>query len=206
MYAPVMVMKNGQRVIKPMRYQCRPAGKPKLYDTKFPGTYNARRDNLDGFWRDLFGYSHRVMVANASLENVSRARMEGRELQDGEKDQNVVLGVSAEHRRRHAGRLSVVPAARRRASRTCCHLPQSPTNATRGGGGRPRPVHHAGKARQHRCVAVSRRTSSGVSTTGKVRGTRTGCILTISWGRSRVTVKKNFGPVIARFSETGDVP
>ena len=40
-YAPVMVMKNGRRVIKPMRYQCRPAGKPAFYDTKYPGTYNA---------------------------------------------------------------------------------------------------------------------------------------------------------------------
>ncbi|MEW9586731.1 SOS response-associated peptidase family protein [Paraburkholderia sp. DGU8] len=90
-YAPVMVMENGQRVIKPMRYQCRPAGKPKFYDTKFPGTYNARRDNLEGFWRDLFGYSHGLMVVNAFFENVSRARMEGRELQDGEKDENVVL-------------------------------------------------------------------------------------------------------------------
>ncbi|MEW9586610.1 SOS response-associated peptidase family protein [Paraburkholderia sp. DGU8] len=90
-YAPVMVMENGQRVIKPMRYQCRPAGKPKFYDTKFPGTYNARRDNLEGFWRDLFGYSHGLMVINAFFENVSRAKMEGRELQDGEKDENVVL-------------------------------------------------------------------------------------------------------------------
>jgi hypothetical protein len=54
-YAPVMVMENGERVIKPMRYQCRPAGKPKFYDTKFPGTYNARRDNLEGFWKGLFG-------------------------------------------------------------------------------------------------------------------------------------------------------
>lgn len=69
-YAPVMVMENGQRVIKPMRYQCRAAGKPKFYDTKFPGTYNARRDNLEGFWRDLFGYSHGLMVVNAFFENV----------------------------------------------------------------------------------------------------------------------------------------
>lgn len=45
-YAPVMVMENGKRVIKPMRYQCRPAGKPAFYDTKYPGTYNARCDNL----------------------------------------------------------------------------------------------------------------------------------------------------------------
>ena len=40
-YAPVMVMENSRRVIKPMRYQCRPAGKPAFYDTKYPGTYNA---------------------------------------------------------------------------------------------------------------------------------------------------------------------
>ena len=45
-YAPVMVMENGRLVVKPMRYQCRPAGKPAFYDTKYPGTYNARRDNF----------------------------------------------------------------------------------------------------------------------------------------------------------------
>lgn len=90
-YALVMVMENGQRVIKPMRYQCRPAGKPKFYDTRFPGTYNARRDNLEGFWKGLFGYSHGLMVVSAFYENVSRAKMERRELLDGEKDENVVL-------------------------------------------------------------------------------------------------------------------
>jgi hypothetical protein len=35
-YAPVMVMEGGKRVIKPMRYQCRPAGKPAFHDVKFP--------------------------------------------------------------------------------------------------------------------------------------------------------------------------
>lgn len=49
-YAPVMVWEQGRRVVKPMRYQCRPAGKPAAYDAKYPGTYNARRDNLRGFW------------------------------------------------------------------------------------------------------------------------------------------------------------
>jgi hypothetical protein len=39
-----------------------------------------------------------------------------------------------------------------------------------------------------------------------MRGTRTGCILTISSGRSSVTVKKNFRPVITWFSDTADVP
>lgn len=90
-YAPVMVMENGERVVKPMRYQCRPAGKPAFFDKKFPGTYNARRDSLDGFWRSLFGYSHGLLIATAFFENVSRAKLEGREIKPGEKDESVVL-------------------------------------------------------------------------------------------------------------------
>ncbi len=69
-YAPVMVWEDGKRVIKPMRYQCRPAGKPAFYDRRYPGTYNARRDNLEGFWKDLFGKTHGVMVAERFYENV----------------------------------------------------------------------------------------------------------------------------------------
>ena len=90
-YAPVMVMENGRRVIKPMRYQCRPAGKPAFYDTKYPGTYNARRDNLEGFWKGLFGYTHGIAVVNAFYENVNRHRVEGRELGVDELVENVVL-------------------------------------------------------------------------------------------------------------------
>ncbi len=90
-YAPVMVMENGRRVVKPMRYQCRPAGKPAFYDTKYPGCYNARRDNLEGFWKEQYGFSHGIMVVNAFFENVSRHAMEGRELAADEKEQKVVL-------------------------------------------------------------------------------------------------------------------
>ena len=45
-YCTVLASEGGQRFVAPMRYQCRPAGKPALYDQKYPGTYNARRDNL----------------------------------------------------------------------------------------------------------------------------------------------------------------
>jgi putative SOS response-associated peptidase YedK len=90
-YAPILVVENGQLVVKPMRYQCRIAGKPANYDVKYPGTYNARRDNLEGFWKPLFGYSHGILVVSSFYENVSRAKMEGRNLVDGEKDENVVL-------------------------------------------------------------------------------------------------------------------
>lgn len=91
MHAPVMVWEGGRRVVKPMRYQCRPAGKPAFFDRKFPGTYNARRDNLEGFWKGTFGLTHGLMVASRFYENVSRHRMEGRELGEGEQEQNVVL-------------------------------------------------------------------------------------------------------------------
>lgn len=74
-YAPVMIVENGQRVIKPMRYQCRPAGKPVSYDTKYPGTYNARRDNLEGFWKSQFGHTHGLMVVKAFYEHVARPRV-----------------------------------------------------------------------------------------------------------------------------------
>lgn len=90
-YAPVLVMEGGRRVVKPMRYQCRPAGKLASFDAKFPGTYNARRDNLRGFWKELFGFSHGLMVVDAFYENVPRHRTEGRELRPGEQAQNVVL-------------------------------------------------------------------------------------------------------------------
>ena len=74
-----------------MRYQCRPAGKPAFYDTKYPGTYNARRDNLEGFWKGLFGYTHGIVVINAFYENVNRHRVEGREIGVDEAVENVVL-------------------------------------------------------------------------------------------------------------------
>jgi putative SOS response-associated peptidase YedK len=90
-YAPVMVVQNGQKVVLPMRYQCRAAGRPAAYDIEYPGTYNARRDNLEKFWRGQFGYTHGIMVVSAFYENVKKHDMEHRELAPDEKPQNVVL-------------------------------------------------------------------------------------------------------------------
>lgn len=69
-YVPVLVNDAGKLRLVPMRYQCRPAGKPAFYDTKFPGTYNARRDNLEGFWKGMFGVSHGLIIADTFFENV----------------------------------------------------------------------------------------------------------------------------------------
>ena len=93
-YVPVIVSEGGQRVIKPMRYQCRLAGKPAFYDVKFPGTYNARRDNLEGFWKGQFGHTHGLMIVSRFFENVNRHKAEGRELRPGEEPENMVLEFS----------------------------------------------------------------------------------------------------------------
>jgi putative SOS response-associated peptidase YedK len=90
-FAPVMVMENGIKVVKPMRYQCRPAGKPSLHDSKYPGTYNARRDNLEGFWSGLFGYSHGVMIVNAFYEHVVVPKRNSDGSIVGAETENVIL-------------------------------------------------------------------------------------------------------------------
>jgi putative SOS response-associated peptidase YedK len=90
-YAGVIIKKDGENVLTPMRYFCRPAGKPAFYDKKFPGLYNARRDSLEKFWSDQFGHHHAVMVVESFYENVKLHASEHRELREGEEEQNVVL-------------------------------------------------------------------------------------------------------------------
>ena len=53
--------------------------------------YNARRDNLEGFWKNQFGRHHAYCVVKSFYENVSLHDFEKRELHDGEKAQNRVL-------------------------------------------------------------------------------------------------------------------
>lgn len=90
-YAPVLVMREGRHVITPMRYHLRQAGKPADYDFKFPGLYNARRDNLKKFWRNQFGQKHAVLVVTSFFENVAKHVAEHRELAPGEEPRNLVL-------------------------------------------------------------------------------------------------------------------
>lgn len=90
-YAPVIVQEAGRRILRPMRYHCRPPGKPAAFDRRFEGLYNARKDNLSGFWKDLFGSQHAVMVVNSFYENVALHAAEQRPLQPGEQPRNVVL-------------------------------------------------------------------------------------------------------------------
>jgi putative SOS response-associated peptidase YedK len=86
-----MVSESGRRVIKPMRYQCRLPDKPARNDVLYPGTYNARRDSLEGYWRGAFGLRHGVVVVQAFYEHVPRHAIAGRALGADEKEQDVVL-------------------------------------------------------------------------------------------------------------------
>jgi putative SOS response-associated peptidase YedK len=84
-YAPVLIVEDGKRVIRPMRYHCRPAGMDATVDRmktgQISGTYNARRDNLTRYWRNQFGYSHGLMLATTFYENVDDGRGGSMELQ-----------------------------------------------------------------------------------------------------------------------------
>lgn len=154
-YAPVMVMERGRRIVRPMRYQCRPAGKPASFDVRFPGTYNARRDNLEGFWREQFGHCRALLCIQAFYENVSRHAMEHRPLAPGEADENVVL----EFRPRPAHDMLVAClwsalAARRRDAGLLCRHHRCPSGRHRRR--RPRPLHRADQGCAHGRVAGSR--------------------------------------------------
>lgn len=90
-YSPIVVDDGKQRKLIAARYHCRPYGKPASLDKKFDGLYNARRDNLQKFWGDLFEHSHALVRIRSFWENVSLHKFERRELAPGEKEQNVVL-------------------------------------------------------------------------------------------------------------------
>lgn len=83
-FVPVMVVENGQRIFKPMRYQCRPWHVPASFDLQYPGTYNARRDSLRGFWKQLYGTHHGVVILSAFYEHVPSHLAQGRPLEPDE--------------------------------------------------------------------------------------------------------------------------
>ncbi|KGM57472.1 hypothetical protein N799_05215 [Lysobacter arseniciresistens ZS79] len=84
-YAPVLMMEQGKRVVRPMRYHCRPCGMdPSTDRTKtgqVSGKYNARRDNLTKFWRNQFGHNHCLMLAETFYENVDDGKGGSKEIQ-----------------------------------------------------------------------------------------------------------------------------
>jgi putative SOS response-associated peptidase YedK len=72
-YAPIVVVRDGRKVLLPARYLLRQPGAPPSMDDKLSGNYNARRENLTGFWRNQFGVTHALLVIDSFYENVTGA-------------------------------------------------------------------------------------------------------------------------------------
>ncbi|HTV80277.1 MAG TPA: SOS response-associated peptidase family protein [Steroidobacteraceae bacterium] len=70
-YAPVVVVRDGRKVLVPARYLLRQPGAAAAADDALGGNYNARRDNLTRFWRNQFGATHALLVIDSFFENVT---------------------------------------------------------------------------------------------------------------------------------------
>nr|WP_316640037.1 SOS response-associated peptidase family protein [uncultured Roseateles sp.] len=91
-FTPVLIVKDGERVLMPMRFRCRPVGVPASFDEQYPGTYNANRDSLGGFfWRRVWGHTHGIVQIEAFYESVLLHRFEQRALRPGEDEQKIVI-------------------------------------------------------------------------------------------------------------------
>lgn len=71
-YAPVVVMENEKRIIRPMRYRIRPAGSKEEVPSKF-NLYNARLDSLLSrrTWETIVGKKHCIIPVISFYEWVS---------------------------------------------------------------------------------------------------------------------------------------
>ena len=125
-YAGVIVKKDGQNLLTPMRYYCRPAGKPAFIDRQFPGLYNARRDNLEKFWGDQFGSHHAMLVVESFYENVKRHTMEHRELARRRKRTKRGAAIHTRTRRKPCSSPASGPTGPIRRNPTFADLPPSP--------------------------------------------------------------------------------
>ena len=90
-YAPILLMRDGEKVMVPARYLLRQPGKPAFMDDKLSGNYNARRDNLTKFWRQQFGATHAVMAIQSFYENVTGQDGQNRVLHFNPKPAGVML-------------------------------------------------------------------------------------------------------------------
>ena len=71
-YGPIIIEENGERELILARYHCRGNGKPASIDKERDGLFNARRDNLEGYWRKEFGKTHAIMLVDWFYEWVMR--------------------------------------------------------------------------------------------------------------------------------------
>ena len=140
-YAPIILKRDGRNVITLARYHLRQQGKPAFTDQKFPGLYNARRDNLERFWRSEFGHTHALMVIDSFYENVER---------DGK---NVVLHFTPRPAYQTARRVPVCGLVRSEGRSPAVVRGSHRRTAAGDQGRRTRSVHHQSASRERRSVA-----------------------------------------------------
>jgi putative SOS response-associated peptidase YedK len=90
-YAPIILVRDREKVMVPARYLLRQPGKPAFMDDKLSGNYNARRDNLTKFWRREFGATHAVMAIQSFYENVTGADGQNQVLHFNPREPGVML-------------------------------------------------------------------------------------------------------------------
>lgn len=83
-FAPVLVQGGNGLEVRPMRYRCRPSRLDSKLDRLLNGAHVARRDSLEGTWREEFGSSHGLVVAESFFESVAQHRLEQRALAQGQ--------------------------------------------------------------------------------------------------------------------------
>jgi putative SOS response-associated peptidase YedK len=71
-FVPIIVKRDGVNKIQLGRYLLRRQGMPASFDDRYPMIYNARRDNLQKFWKTEFGKTHALMYVESFFENVLR--------------------------------------------------------------------------------------------------------------------------------------
>lgn len=101
-YISVVVLnKNREKVVVPMRYQMRPSNKDEAFDSEFEGCYNARFDSIDRveWWRDALGKRHGIILVKKFYENVPTEKyLKNFDLdKDSQSKKNIVLCFEPEN-------------------------------------------------------------------------------------------------------------
>lgn len=83
-FVPIVTMQDARMVVRPMRYQCRPAHVERRMENMLESPHHARKDRLEGRWQREFGHTHGVIAVESFFEAVALHRLRNRELAKGE--------------------------------------------------------------------------------------------------------------------------
>lgn len=83
-FVPIVTVQDGQTLIRPMRYQCRPSNVERRMENLLESPHHARKDGLQGRWRTEFGHTHGVIAVESFFEAVALHRLQNRQPLKGE--------------------------------------------------------------------------------------------------------------------------